>query len=234
MKAIFIFTHAACEPPGYLAQLLDRMAYPYRQLCLSKGMPMPDSLDNCAALVFMGGAGDVNQPTDWMLQEMDLIRQADQQGIPILGICLGAQLMSLALGGEVWQSEQMEVGWHQVELLPAAQSHPWVGDLDKQFSAFHWHAHVFSPPPGAQSLARSHCTECQGFIQNRHLAIQFHLEMTEEIILELLQKYASDLDGDSDCVQQLNDIKQDLSDKCAEAFRVADVLITRWFKALYE
>jgi GMP synthase-like glutamine amidotransferase len=234
MKPVLIFSHVECEPLGYLVKILQRLNYPHQQLYLLEDINITTNLDNCAGLVFLGGAGDVNQPTEWMQKEIEIIKLADVMEIPILGICLGAQLMSKAFGGDVWLSPQMEVGWHEVQLLPSQQKHPWLKNIDERFMAFHWHAHEFSPPAGAISIAGSTCTECQGFIYKRHLAIQFHLEMTEVIILELLERYADDLDDPSNCVQQIEEIKQDLSTRCKQAFSIADVLFKRWFKALYE
>ena len=124
MKPIRLFTHVVCQPPGYLADLLDRLGLPYEQVCLYDGQSVPQDLDSVAALVIMGGPGNVNEPTDWMTQEVELIKQAYKNHTPVLGVCLGAQLMSKALGGEVWQGDEVEVGWHEVQVLAEARKHP--------------------------------------------------------------------------------------------------------------
>ena len=81
MKRIRIFTHVACEPPGYIQSLLEKLLYPFEQVCLFDGKDVPMDLDPVAALVFMGGPGDVNQPTAWMQQEILLIQRAISKGV---------------------------------------------------------------------------------------------------------------------------------------------------------
>lgn len=232
MKRIRIFTHVACEPPGYIQDLLERLAYPFEQVCLFDGKSVPTDLDDIAALVLMGGPGDVNQPTEWMQQEMSLIRTAMAKDVPVLGICLGAQLMSKAMGGWVREAESVEVGWHSVRLLPEAATHPLFKGLPLSFQVFQWHAHSFSVPDGAQSVATSECTECQAYVQGKNLALQFHLEMTDSIICSLLEKYAEDLVGTSTCVQTSEQIRENIQNKTQQTFAIADVLIERWLHSV--
>lgn len=234
MKPIRLFTHADCEPPGYIATLLEKLGLPYQHICLDDGVEVPLALEDCCALIFMGGAGNVNEPTQWMTREIELIQQAHDQAMPMLGICLGAQLMSKALGGEVWQADKLEVGWHDVELLPSMIQHPWLNELPERFTVFQWHAHSFSAPPGMQTFATSDCTECQGFLSDRSLALQFHLEMTAEIIQKLIKQYASDIQNQSNCVQDDRCIMQDIESKCVETFAIADTLIARWLRSVHE
>lgn len=232
MKRIRIFTHCVCEPPGYIQTLIERLQYPYEQVCLFDGDQVPTDLDDVAALVSMGGPGDVNQPSDWMQQEISLIREADASGIPVLGICLGGQLVSKALGGRVWEADGLEVGWHDVQLLPEATSHPWFEGLPERFPVFQWHAHSFAPPAGVQSLATSECTQCQAYVHGKSLALQFHLEMTETIICTLLEKYAEDLTASSACVQTSEQIRHDIKYKAEQTFAIADILLERWFHSV--
>ncbi len=232
MKPILVFTHDACEPPGYIKILLERLEHPCHQACLLEQDVDDKILNGMAGIVLMGGPGDVNQPNDWMLREMQLIQQADQLDIPILGVCLGAQLMSKALGGEVQPGKTLEVGWHPIELTPAARQHPWFSDLAESFSAFQWHAHIFSPPPGAELMATNDCAQCQAYAFNKHLALQFHLEMHQQHIAELLEKYSSDLQGSPPCVQTAEQILEDIDRRCEQAFAIADELIGSWLQSL--
>ncbi len=233
MKPVRIFSHATSEPPGYLVKLLDRLKYPYQLKCLEDGKQVPMDLEDISALVFMGGVGNVNEPTEWMLQEMSLIQKAKKQSVPVLGICLGAQLLSKALGGKVWQADSVEVGWHNVQLLPAAFDHPWFAQLPQEFTVFQWHAHVFSPPSGAISMATSQCTACQAYILGNTMAIQFHLEMSEDLISSLTEKFASDLIGESDCVQNREQILMNISEHCQHTYEIADKLLEPWFNSIF-
>jgi len=233
MKPVRIFSHATSEPPGYIARMLESLGYPFEMVCLETGRQVPMGLDDISGLIFMGGAGSVNEAPDWMLQEMELIQLASKRGVPILGICLGAQLLSKALGGKVWQADQVEVGWHSVKLLPVALEHAWFKNLPGEFTAFQWHAHVVSPPPGAISMATSDCTKCQAFTLGNSLAIQFHLEMNEDVIKFLMDKFGSDLVGDSNCVQNREQILLNISDRCQQTFDIADRLLEPWFRSVF-
>lgn len=228
MKPVAIFTHTQCEPPGYLVDLLHAVNYPFQMVCLHHDVNSDFELDDFSRLIFMGGPGDVAEPEPWMLQEMEIIRHARKRKIPQLGICLGAQLMSVAFGGRVWQADALEVGWHKVQLTTEAKDCRWFDDLPQQFEVFQWHAHNFSLPPACTQVATSECTPCQGFIEGANLAIQFHLEMTVEIISTLIDKYAEDLTGQSNCTQNRQQILQDIEQHCQQTFDVADHLLKQW------
>lgn len=234
MKPIRIFTHIACEPPGYIADLLNRLGFPYEQVCLYDGAPVPMELDSVSGLMIMGGPGNVNQPTEWMNQEIELIQKAYANDTPVLGVCLGAQLMSRALGGDVHPGQSVEVGWHEVELLPVAKNSPYFSSAAQKFLVFQWHAHVFSPPPFAETLAISGCSECQAYAYKNSLAVQFHLEMTEQIIRDLIQRFGSDLEGNSPCVQSSDQILHDVKNRSQQVNDLADIIFTPWFESLYQ
>jgi GMP synthase-like glutamine amidotransferase len=231
MKPIRIFSHVSTDSSGYLATFLELRGYPFELICLDKGVPAPQELDKFSALVFMGGPGNVNEPTDWMKGELDLIIRAIKRDIPILGICLGAQLLSKALGGVVRPNKTLEVGWHPVV---NASSSDWFAGLPATFEVFQWHAHTFSLPKEAVALAHSTCAELQAFaINNNTLAMQFHLEMTTESIRYLTQRYASDLEATSGCVQDADFITLDLEKRIHKLHQIAEVVYDRWLQKVY-
>ncbi len=232
MKPILIFTHADCEPPGYYTRLLKELGLAYRQTCLLVGKSSDINPANYSGLVFMGGPGNVNQPDDWMILEIAIIHKALKQNVPVLGICLGAQMLCLAMGGKVRQGDSVEVGWHNVELTRQGLENPLFSRVPMQFSTFHWHAHHCIPPEGIPVLARSDCTECQAFAFGKHLALQFHLEMDAETIKTLISLYASDLTGDSPCVQNKQQILENIEQRCQQNFELADILVAGWFNSL--
>ncbi|HID81715.1 MAG TPA: type 1 glutamine amidotransferase [Chromatiales bacterium] len=230
MKPLRIFSHVACESPGYLATFLELQGFPFEVICLDKGVPVPQDLDDVAGLVILGGPGDVNKPTDWMKGEMELIGRAIKQDLPVLGICLGAQMLSKVLGGVVTPNKTLEVGWHPVI---NASTKGWFADLPAAFEVFQWHAHTFSLPKGAVALAHSTCAELQAFAFNNNLAMQFHLEMTPESIAYLIQQYASDLEEASSCVQDADIITSDLETRTRNLYQIADVVYGRWLECIY-
>lgn len=232
MKPIRFFRHVICEPPGYLATILGRRGLPFEVVCLDEGVPVPQGLDAVSGLVFMGGPGNVNEPTAWMAGELELIRRAADRGLPMLGICLGAQLISKALGGAVWPAETLEVGWHGVERIVGAADPGWFAGLPSRFEVFQWHAHTYSPPPGAVALARAACAEQQAFALGNILAMQFHVEILPASIEGLVRRYPGDLEGDSECVQDAATITADLPARTRRLYRIADVVFGRWVERL--
>ena len=232
MKPVRIFRHVACEPPGYLGTLLEKHGCPYEVVCLDEGVDPPGDLNGLAGLVFMGGPGNVNEPPGWMRQELNLVRVAADRGIPLLGICLGAQLISKALGGTITPGAMMEVGWHVVEQLAESSVPGWFADLSPRFEVFQWHAHTFSIPPGAVGLLRSRCAENQAFAIGNILAMQFHLEITPESIKGLTQRYRGDMEQVSDCVQSATAITADLDARTSRLHEIADLVFGRWLRTV--
>ena len=232
MKPVRIFRHVTCEPPGYLGTLLETHGCPYEVVCLHEGVDVPLDLDGVAGLVFMGGPGNVNDPPGWMAQELVLVREAADRGIPLLGICLGAQLISRALGGFITSGATLEVGWHPVEQLADPSAPGWFADLPLRFEVFQWHAHTFSIPPGAVALLRGRCAEHQAFALGNILAMQFHLEITPESITGLTQRYTGDLENVSDCVQSASAITADLEARTTRMYKIADIVFGRWIRTV--
>lgn len=226
-----IFRHRSCEGPGYLGTFLDRRGVAYELVCVDKGIPVPMDLDGVPGLVFMGAAGSVNDPLDWIGQELSLIRGAVERDIPVLGICFGAQLMSRALGGRVFRGERgMEIGWHPVHRVEGCDCGRWLDGLPSAIEAFHWHADTFTLPPEARALLASRCFASQGFALGPHLALQFHLEMTEKMIRNWIRLYGSDLRADTPCVQDAEAITARLDERLAALHRSADQIYGAWLR----
>lgn len=233
MKPLRIFRHVVCEPPSYLCHYLARQNIPYDVICLDEGMSVPENLDDVSGLVFMGGTGSVNDSKQWIIQELELIKQANKQKLPVLGICFGAQLISKALGGTVLECQTMEIGWHKVEsvkfgIVSDDNKKTWLTNLPAQFEVFQWHAHTFSVPSGATALWRNSCCEQQGFAKGKILATQFHLEVTANSIMELTKRYASDLTHASECAQTVEQLTEHLTERVNRLHLTADKIYARW------
>ncbi len=245
MKPLRIFHHQVCEPPAYLCTYLERRGIPFEIICIHEKQKVPGDLEDISGLIFMGGQGSVNDDKGWISQELALIVKADRRNIPILGVCFGAQLISKALGGSVYPGEDMEIGWHKIEAIKttinttnnatmdsgdanAQSENPWLTGLPVAFDAFQWHAHTFTVPPDATQLWRSHCYQQQGFARGNVLAMQFHLEVTVDSILELSQHYAGDLSHPSDCVRSVAQLTDNLLARTDQLHQVADQIYERW------
>ncbi|NTV10706.1 MAG: type 1 glutamine amidotransferase [Zoogloea sp.] len=180
MKPIAIFRHSATEGPGHFATFLDRHSIPWQLIRIDEGDPLPADSGEFSGLCFMGGPMSVNDDLPWIPPVLALIREADAAGLPVIGHCLGGQLMSKALGGAVGRNPVKEIGWHAVSACDSAEAREWLGQPG--FEAFHWHGETFSLPPGAVRILSSAACENQAFVLGKHLGMQCHVEMTEEMI----------------------------------------------------
>ncbi len=181
MNPVAIFRHFPSEGPGYIAEFLDQEALSWHLVRIDAGQAVPRDADAYSGLVFMGGPMSVNDDLPWIAPVLELIRHAVALDIPVLGHCLGGQLIAKALGGKVTRNPVKEIGWGEAEVADNDTARAWFGEV-KTFEAFHWHGESFSLPPGAEHiLSSAHCIN-QGFALGKHLGLQCHVEMTENLI----------------------------------------------------
>jgi GMP synthase-like glutamine amidotransferase len=153
----------------------------------SAGLPEISDLD---WLIVMGGPMSVNDEEQfpWLADEKKFIRQAIDKGKTVLGICLGSQLVSAALGARVYKNAEKEIGWFDIELTPFAQSDNLFFEMESRLKVFHWHGDTFDLPENAIRLASSAGCKNQAYIyKDRVLALQFHLEPTWDLLLEMIE-----------------------------------------------
>jgi len=132
----------------------------------------------------------VNDPLPWIPQVLDLIAAAVDRGVPVLGHCLGGQLLARALGARVGPNAHKEIGWHPVQVRPGGEA--WFGDV-RSFVAFHWHGETFQIPPGATWLAESPACPHQAFALGPHVGLQFHVEMTAGMVRQWAEMGAEEI-----------------------------------------
>ena len=231
MKPLLIFRHIEIEGPGYLAHFLKTHGLNYRLIKIDQGDKIPRSLDNIGGLVFMGGPMSVNDDLPWIQQEITLIQRAAEAKLPILGHCLGAQLISKALGGEVHANPVKEIGWHDIECIDNRAASSWLGGLPHVFEGFHWHGETFTIPPGAKNILQSrHCPH-QAFVRDNILAMQFHIEVTAEMIREWAEQYREELvsaDKQKPNVQSYSQLLDDAENRTMALHKIADLLYGHW------
>lgn len=232
MKPIAIFRHAASEGPGHFATFLDQHHIPWKLIAIDAGDPIPDSTQAFGGLVFMGGPMSVNDDLPWIPQVLSLIRQAVAMNIPVLGHCLGGQLMAKALGGQVTQNPTKEIGWGRVARANTPEAREWLGDL-ATFEAFHWHGETFSIPPSAtRILGNGNCAN-QAFVLGPSLAMQCHVEMTEAMIQNWCEVGADEIAAsDSPAVQSPDQMQALSASHLPQLHRAAETLYTRWISGL--
>lgn len=230
MQPVLIFRHEACEGPGYLADVLDANKLPYTVIRIDAGMRVPSSLEGIAGLVFMGGPMSVNDDLPWLKEELELIRKAHHTGVPILGHCLGGQLISKALGGEVVRNPVTEIGWFPLECAGTAPATAWLKNLAFATECFHWHGETFSLPAGAQPLFTSRFCRHQGFVLGRSLALQFHMEMQADMVRAWLDRYQHDVPAPAPSIQSPAEMLQDIERRIASLHDFATIVYGAWLK----
>jgi len=176
MKPVLVLQHLPDDGPAFLATWLAAQGRPMDLRHTSAGDAFPDRIDGHGALAVLGGEWSANDERPSLRQAESLIRQAVAAGVPVLGHCLGGQLMSRALGGSVAPTPVPERGWHPVDLMPGPAAHDWFGPA-ASLTLFQWHSDAFTVPPGAQGLAASAVCAHQAFALGPHLAMQFHVEV---------------------------------------------------------
>jgi GMP synthase-like glutamine amidotransferase len=232
MKPLYIFRHIECEGPGYLGEVLSRLDIPHKLIAIDRNEPVPEAIDHCSGLVFMGGPMSVNDPLPWIGKELELIRMAHAQGLPVLGHCLGGQLISKALGGQVRVNPVKEIGWHDVRKSSSVAAESWLGGLPARMALFHWHGETFSLPAHSELiLENEHCPH-QAFAAGNTLALQCHVEMTAPMVVEWVSLYRDDLKTPSPAVQSAGAITEDLDARIDALQRIAERLYLRWLTPL--
>jgi len=188
--SIVVFQHVATEDAARLGEALDAVGHRLRFVRLDQGQDVPSDLDDVDGVVSMGGPMNVGQLNEhpWIEQEMAYLRKANDAELPIVGVCLGAQLIATALGGEVAAMGAPEVGWGGVRLAFPGTVDPIFAGVGWNSTQFHLHGQeVTTPPAGAALLASSHACKCQAFrIGQRVYGFQFHFEWTEADIEKVL------------------------------------------------
>ncbi|MCW8917466.1 MAG: type 1 glutamine amidotransferase [Gammaproteobacteria bacterium] len=147
-------------------------------------------------LVIMGGPMSIHDEHlySWLKGEKWFARQVIDSGRPVLGVCLGAQLLAEVLGGEVYPGKQKEIGWFPIVLDEGFILHPLGAQLAPRPTVFHWHGETFTLPPGAQRIATSAACDNQGFIyRDQVIALQFHLETTPESAQSIVEHCGDEL-----------------------------------------
>jgi GMP synthase-like glutamine amidotransferase len=230
MKPIAIFRHSLGEGPAYFATFLDAHSVPWRLIKVDAGEAVPAVAEDFAGLCFMGGPMSVNDDLPWLPPTLDLIRRAVAENVPVIGHCLGGQLMAKALGGAVTKHPVKELGWGEVEAVdPAAVA--WLGDLQR-FEAFHWHGETFSMPAGATRLLKSRFCDNQAFALGPHLGMQCHVEMTEAMIRLWNRQWAAESVIASASVQTPEQMYERMEERLTAMRVAADRLYTRWIDGL--
>jgi len=181
---VAVIQHVPFEPLGTIVSLLRERRHRIRHINFVRQPHQKLSVENYDALIILGGPMDVHQTEQYpfLLQEVELIKQAIDADIPVLGICLGAQLIAKALGAEVYPAQQKEIGWYPLSKI-SEQRDPVLEQFGSIENLFQWHRYTFDLPNNSEHLLSSSICPNQAFrFGEKVYGFQFHLEVSEHLI----------------------------------------------------
>lgn len=221
---VHVLQHVPFEGIGSMERWLAKRDASVGYIRFYESAKLPDP-SRCDLVIAMGGPMSVNDESEhpWLVQEKEFIRQAIRLGLPVIGICLGAQLIASALGAKVYSGRHTEIGWFPLEAAVTGEEVFW---LPSGVPVFHWHGEAFDLPSGAVHLAKSDACENQAFQIGRNVVgLQFHLETTPESAALILEHCGDEL-VPGDYVQTDANIRETSETACADINRVMDELLS--------
>ena len=234
MPHVIVLQHVAPEGPGAIADSLADHGIETRPVRIDQGQAVPRALDGAAGLVVMGGPMGVYEADRYphLRDELRLIEAALHAGVPIIGVCLGSQLLAAALGARVYPAPQKEIGWYDVYLRDSAHTDRLWQGVAPTFTPLHWHGDVFDLPAGAVALASSALTEHQAFrYGDSAYGLLFHLEMGRRQIAAMVETFRDEVVGAGVAPETI------LADTAAcqpRAKTVGAVVFERWAAAVLD
>lgn len=229
---LIVLQHVPFEGSGHIANWARARGHSLAVCHLYAGDP-PPRLDLFDALAVLGGPMGVHDEAEhsWLRAEKVCLENAIAAGKPLVGVCLGAQLLAQVLGAQVEKNAEREIGWFPITLTAEALGAGYCDGLPERFTAFHWHGDRFDIPAGAVQLARSAACDSQAFLyQDRVLGLQCHLESTPEIIAALCAHCADELDTAGRFVQTAAQMRA----VAPSAFTTIHGVLDQWLDAVME
>ncbi len=228
MAKIWVLQHHPIENLGTIAAALEGAALAWQYVRTHEGDPVPRNMKGAGGLIVMGGPMGVYECDrhPFLKDELALIEAALKENKPVLGVCLGSQLIAAALGAAVTKGRAKEIGWRPVRLLAEARQDRLLRGLPTPFTGFHWHSDVFELPRGAVPLAASEMTPLQGFrYGERAHGLLFHLEVTEAQVRAMVRELGNELrEANADGAEILAAAPQHLE----QLSTLADIVFGRW------
>lgn len=227
MKPVLVIRHAETEGAGFFGSFLDQHHIPWTMVCIDNGDAIPTDISGYRGLVMMGGPMSVNDDLPWITQEVALIQQAMHQNLPVLGHCLGGQLISKALGATIKANSVKEIGWGEVHVSDEEALSLFGAP---HFESFHWHGETFDLPKGAKHMLSSQYCQNQAYRIGNAVAFQCHIEMTEEMVKTWCANGADELESSrlSPAVQQAEVIQQNLGARVGNLNNIARNVYAYW------
>ena len=217
---VHVLQHVSFEGPGIIGEWAKEEGHDISVTRLyEEGMRLPD-LDSFDFLVVMGGPMGVHDEGEypWLVPEKKLIGEAIGARRPVLGICLGAQLVAAVLGARIHRNEHREIGWAPIGLTEPGRGAEVLSHFPDELEVFHWHGDTFEIAEGAVNLAQSVGCAHQAFLFGENvLGIQFHLEVTPKDVVAMLEETEEDLTPDLHVQAPASILEKDVSYSAANA-----------------
>ena len=196
MSDFLVLQHIDCEDLGTIEQAMIHRGISYRYVRLFDGDPLPEDIKNYSGLIILGGPMNVYEEDvyPYLKGEDILIKEAIKRRIPVLGICLGGQLIAKATGAKVNKGAKKEIGWYDLLLTPGGKADKVFKNFPERLTVFQWHGDTFDIPSDATHLAGSVLFPNQAFrIGDNIYGLQFHLEVTQKMISRWINEYKDEL-----------------------------------------
>ncbi|HLN87906.1 MAG TPA: gamma-glutamyl-gamma-aminobutyrate hydrolase family protein [Candidatus Limnocylindrales bacterium] len=196
MEEVLVFQHDPFEDLGFFAEVLDKQGADYRVLRLFHGEMPTEDWQHIGALIILGGPMNVGEEDNFpfLRWEKRIIRAAIDEAVPMLGVCLGAQLIAETLGTKIFHGPVKEIGWSRISITPHGQVDSLLGYMPESATVFQWHGDGFELPNGAIHLASSINYKNQAFRVGKSIyGLQFHLEVTPRMIERWIDERSKDL-----------------------------------------
>lgn len=240
-RPVLVIQHHADVGPGYFADWLNEHRIEFNVLRIDEGGPVPASPEDYAGICSLGGPMAAHAPLPWIAQELQLLRAAVAAGVPVIGHCLGGQLLARALGAPVTRNPVKEIGWGKVSITQPQLAREWLAVASGEIEVFQWHGDSFALPPRATNFLASRWCGNQAFVVEHagvaHLSMQFHCEATPAIVrhwstddswFDEVQAERAATGGPA--VQDAEAMCEDLELRCAAMHRLAARIYGRWWR----
>tara|TARA_B100000029_G_scaffold516705_1_gene632957 strand:- start:27429 stop:28118 length:690 start_codon:yes stop_codon:yes gene_type:complete len=222
-KRVLVIQHIDIETPGIILDLMSNKEISFDCIKIEN---YEGNLLNYDGLLIMGGPMSVNEKDQYSFieSEINLVKHYIKLKKPILGICLGSQIIASALNSNIYKNSKQELGWHNISLFQTEGTI--FENIDNDFLAFHWHGDIFNLPDSSVKLASSKISKIQAFVfQNNCYGILFHLEITNEIVQNIVDNFESDLISES---IDKSIILSNLEDNITKVNTNGKIIFNRW------
>jgi len=229
MKRLHILQHVAHEGPGAIAVAAEENGCTLTYTRLFNGDSFP-ALDQFDALAIMGGPMGVYDDLPWLKAEQQFIKAVIDAGKPVLGVCLGAQLIAAVAGAQVYPHTHREIGWWPIGLTASGSNSTLLEGFPASQQVLHWHGDTFDLPEEAVLLASSEACQHQAFSlkDGRVLGLQFHFEVDEEMVQQFADFDAAVLKEGGDWVQSSDQILSEAGKHIPACRNLMKTLVARW------